>query len=140
MTRVWTNENRRDERSDINNDSSYSEVSETDFNATEIAEGHSDDKTEGRDAKLHYLNGNEKHFENINKLKTNGKGVNSVNGEPGQKDKSENGETYLGFRWDKDLEKELAEQSKLMLKMIYFFQVLPFYILQFTSGMALGKK
>ena len=38
-----------------------------------------------------------------------------------------------------NLEKDLAEQSKVMLNMIYFFQILPFYILQFTSGMALGK-
>ena len=37
------------------------------------------------------------------------------------------------------LEKDLTEQSKVMLNMIYFFQILPFYILQFTSGMALGK-
>ena len=38
-----------------------------------------------------------------------------------------------------DPEKDIAEQSKIILNMIYFFQVLPFYILQFTSGIALGK-
>ena len=131
MTRVWTQEN-RDEDNNINNDRYNSELSETDFNTTEVAEGHSDDKAEGYDEKLHYLNGNEKHFEHIN----NGGHKNDEN-EPAEK--SENGDSFFGLHWDKDLEKELAEQSKMMLKMIYFFQVLPFYILQFTSGMALGK-
>ena len=47
--------------------------------------------------------------------------------------------SFFGLCFSEDLEKELAEQSKVALKMIYFFQVLPFYILQFTSGMALGN-
>jgi|LakMenEpi03Aug12_release.lakeMendotaPanAssembly.Ray.scaffolds.fasta_scaffold826679_1 hypothetical protein len=34
---------------------------------------------------------------------------------------------------------DLKKQSKLMLKMIYFFQVLPFYLLQFCSGMGVGE-
>jgi hypothetical protein len=35
--------------------------------------------------------------------------------------------------------KDLKKRSKLMLKMIYFFQVLPFYLLQFCSGMGVGE-
>jgi hypothetical protein len=35
---------------------------------------------------------------------------------------------------------DLKQQSRLMLKMIYFFQVLPFYLLQFCSGMGVGKR
>jgi len=34
---------------------------------------------------------------------------------------------------------DFKKQSKLMLKMIYFFQVLPFYLLQFCSGMGVGE-
>ena len=36
-------------------------------------------------------------------------------------------------------EKDFKKRSKVVLKMIYFFQVLPFYIMQFCSGMSVGK-
>ena len=131
MTRVWANGQRYEENGNNHENGYNSELSETDFNTTEAVEGHSDDKAEGFDEKLHYLNGNEKNFQHM----TNGGHINDeIDAE-----KSEVGDTFLGIHWDKGLENELAEQSKMMLKMIYFFQVLPFYILQFTSGMALGK-
>ena len=134
MTRVWTNGHRHQqyENGDITENGYNSELSETDFNTTEATEEHSDDKAEGFDEKLHYLNGNEKNFKNI----SNGGQINTEN----NAEKSDSREAFLGLHWDKGLENELAEQSKMMLKMIYFFQVLPFYILQFTSGMALGKE
>ena len=62
------------------------------------------------------------------------------NNEDMDKEEEEKTEKKSFFRlcFSETLEKDLAEQSKVVLKMIYFFQVLPFYILQFTSGMALG--
>ncbi len=54
-------------------------------------------------------------------------------------DENKNVSLY-GLCFGQDPEKDIAEQSKVILNMIYFFQVLPFYILQFTSGMALGNK
>ena len=55
-------------------------------------------------------------------------------------DEEENKNVSLyGLCFGQDPEKDIAEQSKVILNMIYFFQVLPFYILQFTSGMALGN-
>ena len=62
------------------------------------------------------------------------------NHEDVDKEEEEKTEKKSFFRlcFSETLEKDLAEQSKVVLKMIYFFQVLPFYILQFTSGMALG--
>ena len=56
-----------------------------------------------------------------------------------QEEEEERSKSFFGICFSEDLEKELAEQSKVALKMIYFFQVLPFYVLQFTSGMALGN-
>ena len=53
-------------------------------------------------------------------------------------DKEEKNVSLYGLCFGHDPEKDIAEQSKVILNMIYFFQVLPFYILQFTSGMALG--
>jgi len=35
-------------------------------------------------------------------------------------------------------EEEFKRKSKLVLKMIYFFQVLPFYVLQFCTGLSIG--
>lgn len=34
---------------------------------------------------------------------------------------------------------EFKTRSQIILKMMYFFQVLPFYLLQFCSGMSVGK-
>ena len=50
----------------------------------------------------------------------------------------EENRSFFGLCFSEDME-ELAEQSKLALKMIYFVQVLPFYVLHFVSGMALGN-
>ena len=76
----------------------------------------------------------------------NGQQTTKMNGHSESDDTEHQGEeeeqkkkSFFGLCFSEDLEKELAEQSKLALKMIYFFQVLPFYVLQFTSGMALGK-
>ena len=78
-------------------------------------------------------------------LQENGQHASKMNGNhPDEEQESEEDEergkkSFFGICFSEDLEKELAEQSKLALKMIYFFQVLPFYVLQFTSGMALGN-
>ena len=133
MTRVWRNGSGVDARSQVtqSNDGQMGDQAETTFGSKEAPEGHGNDKVKDDDEKLHYLNGNEKNFKNMK----NGTKKGDTNVEEENSDKA----AFLGIKFDKDLEKELAEQSMLMLKMIYFFQVLPFYILQFTSGMALGK-
>ena len=56
-----------------------------------------------------------------------------------EEEEEETDVSIYGLCFGQDPEKDIAEQSKIILNMIYFFQVLPFYILQFTSGMALGK-
>ena len=134
MTRVWTNVTHSENRTPLQNGNHpQGEMLETNFNSSETAQGHSNDTSEVYDKKLQYLNGNEKHFESIH----NSRHLNGINDESEKVD-GKKSDSFFGLHWDKDLEKELAEQSRLMLKMIYFFQVLPFYILQFTSGMALG--
>ena len=80
-----------------------------------------------------YTNGNKTEEDLKSKPKTNGC-------EEDHGDEEENKASLYGLCFGQDPEKDIAEQSKVILNMIYFFQVLPFYILQFTSGMALGKK
>ena len=110
MTRVWNNGNHnQQENGHVKNDP------ETKFNLKEThLNGNNYHKSE-------HTNGNvEEHYENDNNSETKKK-------------------SFFSLCCSENLEKDLAEQSKVMLNMIYFFQILPFYILQFTSGMALGK-
>ena len=115
MTRVWSNASNGNDHRNGNHDT-WSETNVDEKNG-KISTVH--DKVNGS-------NGFKKdqHFKN----------------EDVDKEEEEKTEKKSFFRlcFSETLEKDLAEQSKVVLKMIYFFQVLPFYILQFTSGMALG--
>ena len=82
-----------------------------------------------------YTNGNK--TEESHRWKTKTSKSNGCDEDP--EDKEEKDVSLYGLCFGHDPEKDIAEQSKVILNMIYFFQVLPFYILQFTSGMALGK-
>ena len=122
MTRVWSN-GTTNHHQEENLCSSSRDIHETDFNLK--------------------LEGKGKH-----QCQQNGQSAEKMNGNHGSdelRDNAEDGEnergkkSFFGLCFSEDLESELAEQSKLALKMIYFFQVLPFYVLQFTSGMALGN-
>ena len=122
MTRVWSNGTTNHHQEESLSSTSR-DINETDFNL----------KSEG------------KHCQ------PNGQSSEKMNGNHGREEhdtaedgddergKKEGKKSFFGLCFSEDLETELAEQSKLALKMIYFFQVLPFYVLQFTSGMALGN-
>lgn len=121
MTRVWSN-GTTNHHQEENLCSSSRDVNETDFNLKLEEKNHCQQQ--------------------------NGHSAEKMNGQHGRdelRDNAEDGDnergkkSFFGLCFSEDLESELAEQSKLALKMIYFFQVLPFYILQFTSGMALGN-
>ena len=129
MTRIWTNFNHQPNNNQNISENTQNEVYETDFGQTE-EETKDENNGKHENDKLGYLNGNEKHFTKLN----------GHQNEETDESSSQRNQTCFGFLWNKDKEKEFTEQSKLVLKMIYFFQVLPFYLLQFTSGMALGRK
>ena len=112
MTRVWNNGNNHQDKQ--NGSFNPEDLSETKFNLKE--------NRNGKEAK-YYQNG-----------KSLDDDEDTADSEPKKTKKG-----FFHLCCSETLEKDLAEQSKTMLNMIYFFQILPFYILQFTSGMALGK-
>ena len=123
MTRVWSNGTTHHHQEETLS-ASARDVNETDFNL----------KLEGKHC--------QQNGQNSDKVNGNHQREETDNVEDGEEDergKKEGKKSFFGLCFSEDLESELAEQSKLALKMIYFFQVLPFYILQFTSGMALGN-
>ena len=122
MTRVWSNGTTNHHQED-NLSSCSREINETDFNL----------KLEGKPS--------QQNGQSSDKMNGNHQREECDNAEDGdhERGKKERKKSFFGLCFSEDLESELAEQSKLALKMIYFFQVLPFYILQFTSGMALGN-
>ena len=113
MTRVWSNGTKQEE--ETGGCSAPVTPSEADFNMKEAAKHQGENGQQARSEDRHTEEEEEEEKE--------------------EKEKK----SFFGLCFSEDLEKELAEQSKVALKMIYFFQVLPFYILQFTSGMALGN-
>ena len=119
MTRVWSNGSTNHHQEE-NLSSSSRDINETDFNL-----------------KLHC----QQNGQNSDKMNGNHQRDERDTAENGDNERGEKEEkkSFFGLCFSEDLESELAEQSKLALKMIYFFQVLPFYVLQFTSGMALGN-
>ena len=84
-----------------------------------------------------YTNGNKTEEDLRCKPKTKTSNTNGCEEDHGEEEEKK--ASLYGLCFGQDPEKDIAEQSKVILNMIYFFQVLPFYILQFTSGMALGK-
>lgn len=113
MTRVWSNASNGNDHRNGNHDT-WSETNVDEKNGR-ISTVH--DKVNGK-------NGFKKDYQ-VDE---------DVDKEEGETEKK----SFFRLCFSETLEKDLAEQSKVVLKMIYFFQVLPFYILQFTSGMALG--
>ena len=118
MTRVWNNGNNHQDKQ--NGTFNPEDLSETKFNLKENRNGMG--ANNGKEAK-YYQNG-----------KSLDDDEDTTDSEPKKTKKG-----FFHLCCSETLEKDLAEQSKTMLNMIYFFQILPFYILQFTSGMALGK-
>ena len=108
-------------------------------------------------------NGNGVHFDSQHKvegvhnadnvcqtdIKANGSGREGRRQKSGSSQRPERGKEGKPGRdtsqkQEKDLptkkeEKKPESRSQNYLRMIYFFQVLPFYILQFCSGMSLGE-
>ena len=127
MTRVWSNgTTNHHQHQEENPTSSPRDINETDFNLKSEGKHHCQQNGNGQSSDK--VNGNHQREERDT-------------GEDGdnERGKGEGKKSFFGLCFSEDLESELAEQSKLALKMIYFFQVLPFYVLQFTSGMALGN-
>ena len=123
MTRVWSNGTTH-HHPEENLSASSRDINETDFNL----------KLEGKPSQQ-----NGQNSDKVNGNHQREEADNAEDEEEDERGKKEGKKSFFGLCFSEDLESELAEQSKLALKMIYFFQVLPFYILQFTSGMALGN-
>ena len=125
MVRVW---NDRIPETRAENRINETELDNEDLEVKELKDKHDADKhrekSEENGARTcsGHVNGVEKTFKNLCEDR-------DLNGKSGEVDSnSEKGDCDT-----------LKEKSKSLLQMIYFFQVLPFYILQFTSGMALGE-
>ena len=119
MTRVWSNgTNQQENKENRNGNNSWSETNLDDKN-TRISSLHEK------------VNGNQDYNKNHQLIDDVEKDE--------EEEEDEEKKSFFRLCCSETLEKDLAEQSKVVLNMIYFFQVLPFYILQFTSGMALGE-